>query len=72
MPQGSVLGPVLFIIYLNDLPGVVKSNCKMFADDTKLYKEITGLKDCEDFQDYIYELCRWITKRLLFFNANKC
>ena len=66
MPHGSVLGPVLFLIYGNDLPDVAKLYCKMFADDTKLYQEITGLKDYGD------ELCRWTTKWLLFFNANKC
>ena len=47
VPQGSVLGPVLFIIYVNDLPAEVKSYCKLFADDTKLYKEISGLQDHE-------------------------
>ena len=72
VPQGSVLGPILFILYVNDLPSVVKSCCKVFADDTKLYKEIHGLKDYQDLQDDIYELCRWTAKWLLFFNANKC
>ena len=72
VPQGSVLGPILFILYVNDLPDKVKSYCKIFADDTKLYKEINNLKDYEDLQDDIYELCRWTTKWLLFFNANKC
>ena len=71
-PQGSVLGPMLFILYVNDLPDKVKSYCKIFADDTKVYKEINNLKDYEDLQDDIYELCRWTTKWLLFFNANKC
>ena len=37
VPQGSVMGPVLFIIYVNDLPAEVKSYCKLFADDTKLW-----------------------------------
>ena len=72
VPQGSVLGQILFILYVNDLPDKVKSYCKIFADDTKLYKEINNLKDYEDLQDDIYELCRWTTKWLLFFNANKC
>ena len=56
-PQGSVLGPILFILYVNDLPDKVKSYCKIFADDTKLYKEINNLKDYEDLQDEIYMNC---------------
>ena len=54
VPQGSVLGPILFILYVNDLPDKVKSYCKIFAGDTKLYKEINNSKDYEDLQDYIY------------------
>ena len=57
VPQGSVLGPVLFIIYVNDLPAEVKSYCKLFADDTKLYKEISGLQDHEILQNDMFELC---------------
>ena len=40
IPQGSILGPILFIIFINDLPGVVGNVCKLFADDCKLYKNI--------------------------------
>ena len=41
VPQGgSVLGPLLFILYVNDLPDEVKSYCKLFADDVKLYKDL--------------------------------
>ena len=71
VPQGSVLGPILFILYVNDLPDKVKSYCKIFADDTKLYKEINNLKDYKDLQDDIYEL--WMDYQMVtVFNANKC
>ena len=46
VPQGSVLGPVLFIVYVNDLPDSVLSSLFMFADDTKLYRAITSDVDC--------------------------
>ena len=72
VPQGSVLGPVLFILFINDLPQRVKSHCVLFADDAKLYKELKQLKDFEELQDDLYELCIWASKWLLFFNVQKC
>ena len=45
IPQGSVLGPILFLIFINDLPKVIKCLIKLFADDAKLYqiiKKCTG------------------------------
>ena len=42
IPQGSVLGPVLFVVFINDMPNNVLSTCNMFADDTKVYREINN------------------------------
>ena len=41
VPQGTVLGPVLFLIYVNDLTDIHTSNIKLFADDTKIYRQLT-------------------------------
>ena len=50
IPQGTVLGPTLFVIYINDLLDNINSNCLMFADDTKIFRQVTSPQDSEQLQ----------------------
>ena len=53
VPQGSVLGPILFIYYINDMPDSIECSIKIFADDAKLYQEIHDVNDSLELQDCI-------------------
>ena len=72
VPQGSVLGPTLFIYFINDLPDVTCTKTKIFADDTKAYTPINTEKDKDDLQTCINNLVSWSEKWLLNFNSQKC
>lgn len=73
IPQGSVLGPLLFVIYINDLPEVVEhSEAYLFADDTKIFKDISTEQDCVDLQSDFHALQQWSNKWLLKFHPDKC
>ncbi len=72
IPQGSVLGPCLFVIFINDLPEEVQSMVQMFADDTKAFTEIHSPLDQRKLQDDINSLYQWSEKWKLHFNASKC
>ena len=72
VPQGSVLGPLLFIMFVNDLPEEVDSYCRLFADDAKLYKDLQNLEDFDTIQNDLNKLCQWTIKWLMLFNVDKC
>ncbi len=72
VPQGSILGPVLFLLYVNDLPDTVMATAKMFADDTKVYKHVKNRDDCQELQEDLNRLSAWSKQWLLKFNASKC
>ena len=71
IPQDSVLEPVLFVIYINDLPECVKSDVFLFADEKKFLREI---KDDSDgiIQSDLNELFKWSETWLLKFHPDKC
>ena len=69
--QGSVLGPVLFVVFINDLPEVVKSLCSMYADDTKIYRSVDTVHDCVRLQNDLDNLTAWAEKWQMKFNADK-
>ena len=60
----SVLGPLLFLIYINDLPDGINSLCKTFADDTSLFSKVSNIhKSASNFNDNLekisYSACQW-------------
>jgi len=74
VPQGSVIGPLLFLLYINDIadffPG--KTNIKLFADDIKIYMEINDYSECESFQRSIDTVLDWAKKWQLKLSLKKC
>ena len=73
VPQGSVLGPVLFLYYVNDLPARVNTSMiHMYADDTKLSKRIDGIHDCFDLQESLDSVKIWSDNWQLKLNLKKC
>ena len=72
IPQGSVLGPILFLIFINDLPSVIQALKKLFADDAKVYQIVTCMADVTHLQSVVNNSIDWSILWKMFFNFNKC
>ena len=72
VPQGSVLGPILFLIYINDLDDSITSNVLKFADDTKLFRKVNTDGDKQHLQNDLDRLVKWSEKWQTLFNFGKC
>ena len=71
VPQGSVLGPILFLIFVNDLPQLVGCKIVLFADDIKIWKRIKSTEDCLLLQKDLDTLNDWSAENKLPFNFQK-
>ena len=73
VPQGSVLGPLMFLIFINDLPEYVSaSNVRLFADDCVLYRQIRNQEDANTLQNDLNGLQQWEADWQMEFHPQKC
>jgi hypothetical protein len=72
VPQGSVLGPSLFLFYINDLPQGLYSTVCIFADDTVVYLTVSSDSDCSKLQSDLDELAKWENNWEMEFHPEKC
>ena len=72
VPQNTVLGPLLFLLYINDLPDNITSKIRLFADDCVIYRTITKDSDANNLQTDLNTLTDWAHTWQMKFNTDKC
>jgi len=71
VPQGSVLCPILFLAYINDISTNIKSKIRLFADDCITYRKVQNIKDVEKLQADLDRLGEWAEVNEMIINPNK-
>nr|XP_054774593.1 uncharacterized protein LOC129282754 [Lytechinus pictus] len=72
VPQGSVIGPTLFLLFINDIQDQIRSSMRLFADDCVIYREISKSTDHHILQQDLQQLSNWSSTWLMNFNVKKC
>ena len=72
VPQGSIFGPLMFLLFVNDIPQITSSNIMLFADDTKLWRLIKSIDDVNILQEDLAKIIEWCQKRKIYLNVKKC
>ena len=72
VPLGSILGPLLFIMHINDIPNDINHSTTFFTDDAKCIKSIDQLTDCTLLQVDLSSFGMWSDKWKLILNSSKC
>ena len=72
VPQGSVLGPLLFNLFVLDLPSFVQSPLPQYADDTLLYRQIHSEEDINIIQNDLTNIVDWCSTNKMALNSDKC
>ena len=72
VPQGSILGPLLFLIYVDDIGSDLTSQTRLFADDCTVYREVNGKTDMQALQTDLNHLYQWSQTWQLSLNLSKC
>ena len=72
VPQGTVLGTLLFLFFVDDIPGAVSSTVHLYADDILLYRAVNSAEDCDRLQYDLNALHKWAATWKMSFNVTKC